>query len=180
MAPELADAPVLPFAVVGLVDIGRLIRELEKLEQAMQAQQIREGTEGQLPPLSPLLDQLAEVNKLNLTDDHSRNSLLEFLRYIRKSAPRIHMSFSANPSPEFLAKLMSWLRQHIHPHVLVAIGLQPGIGAGCMVRTTNKYFDMSLSKSFGAGRDILMKRMREPVSTQPAAATTPVVQEVGA
>ena len=177
MAPEATNAPVLPVAVVGLVDIGRLIRELEKLEQLMQSSQIREGAEGQLPKLSFLLEQLAEANKINLADDHNRNSLLEFLRYIRKSAPRVHMSFSADPSPEFLTKLMTWLRRHIHPHVLVAVGLQPGIGAGCMLRTTNKFFDMSLGKSFSGSREILMKRMREGAATaQPAASAVPAPQ----
>ncbi|QQS19968.1 hypothetical protein IPL85_00695 [Candidatus Saccharibacteria bacterium] len=161
MVPDSQAAPVLPIGVVGMVDLGRLIRELERLESSLMSETIRTGTSVQLPKLSALLDQLAETNKLDLRDAHARSSLLEFLKLLRKDAPKIHMSFSADPSPVFLAKLISWLRTHIHPHVLIAVGLQPGIGAGCVLRTTNRYFDMSLSKSFAGSRELLMKRLRE-------------------
>lgn len=168
MAPEIDSAPSLPVSIVGLVDIGRLIRELEKLEQTLQAAQIRGDQAAQLPKLTGLLDQLAEANGVNLAEEHGRSSLLDFLRLVRTSAPRIHLSFSADPSPEFLDKLMGWLRTRVHPHVLVAVGLQPGIGAGCMLRTTNRFFDMSLKKSFSGSSDLLMKRLREelPSATQ--------------
>ena len=152
-----------------MVDLGRLIRELERLESALRSDKIRTGADVQLPKLSALMDQLAEANKLDLRDLHARQSLLAFLKLLRKEAPRIHMSFSADPSPQFLTKLMTWLRANIHPHVLVAIGLQPGIGAGCVLRTTNRYFDMSLGKSFADKRELLMKRLRE-ANVQPTAA----------
>jgi hypothetical protein len=166
MAPERTAAPVLPTAVTGLVDLGRLIRELDAIENAMQGQHLRTGQaeDGlQLPKLSALLDKVAEENKLDLTQHHQRESLAEFLKLLRKEAPRIHMSFSANPSAEFLLKLVGWLRTNMHPHVLVAVGLQPGIGAGCVLRTENRYFDMSLGKRFTGNREMLMKLLNKPV-----------------
>ncbi len=175
MEPE-KQAPILPVGIVGLVDVGRLIRELEHIESLAQSDAIRSGADAfALPKLSPLMEQLAEQNKLDLTVTHQRQSALEFLKLVKKSAPRVHMSFSANPSSQFVGKLMFWLRQNIHPHLLVAIGLQPGIGAGCMLRTTNRFFDMSLSKSFASSRDLLMQRLRAdvPAATQPV--TTPEV-----
>lgn len=180
MVPETQAAPVLPVGVVGMIDLGRLIRELERLEAAMTSDKIRTGADVQLPKLSALMDQLAETNKLDLRDPHARKSLLEFLKLLRKEAPKIHMSFSADPTPDFLAKLLTWLRAHVHPHVLVAVGLQPGIGAGCVLRTTNRYFDMSLGKSFADKRELLMKRLRES-NAQPVSATVsapPVVERV--
>lgn len=168
MAPEMQGAPALPVGVVGMIDLGRLIRELERLEAALTSDKIRTGTDVQLPKLSALMDQLAEANKVDLRDPHARASLLEFLKLLRKEAPKIHMSFSADPSPDFLMKLITWLRSNIHPHVLVAVGLQPGIGAGCVLRTTNRYFDMSLGKSFADKRELLMTRLRES-SVQPVA-----------
>ncbi len=178
MVPETQAAPVLPVGVVGMIDLGRLIRELERLEAAMTSDKIRTGADVQLPKLSALMDQLAEANKLDLRDPHARKSLLEFLKLLRKEAPKIHMSFSADPTPDFLAKLLTWLRAHIHPHVLVAVGLQPGIGAGCVLRTTNRYFDMSLGKSFADKRELLMKRLRESnVQSSSSAAPPPLVVE---
>jgi len=166
MAPEQSAAPVLPVAVVGLVDLGRLLRELERLENTMRTEHIRTGVPEesiQLPKLSALMEELAEANHVDLSVSHGRQSLLAFLKLLRKDAPRVHMSFSADPSPQFMLKLMTWLRTNVHPHVLVAVGLQPGIGAGCVLRTTNKYFDMSLGKSFADSRSLLMERLRQPV-----------------
>jgi hypothetical protein len=61
-----------------------------------------------------------------------------------------------------MAKLTAWLRTNIHPTLLITVGLQPGIGAGCVVRTANKYFDLSLGKSFVKKRELLMQRLRDP------------------
>ncbi|MGB4800773.1 MAG: hypothetical protein WBP03_04620 [Candidatus Saccharimonadales bacterium] len=164
MEHDAPAAPVLPVSIIGLVEVGRLMRELEGLENAMQATEIRTGQNlpraGRLPQLSIQLQQLAEANSITLSEERDRHSLLLFLKEIKTHAPRVHMSFSADPSPDFMAKLMSWLRQHIHPHVLVAVGLQPGIGAGCMLRTRNRFFDMSLSRSFSGKREAFMARLR--------------------
>jgi hypothetical protein len=128
----------------------------------MQSEHLRSGQAEDalsLPKMSALLDQVAEENKVDLALQHNRESLLEFFKLLRKEAPRIHVSFSADPSPEFMFKLVTWLRTNIHPHLLVAVGLQPGIGAGCVLRTTNKYFDMSLGKAFEDKRALLMEKL---------------------
>jgi hypothetical protein len=59
-------------------------------------------------------------------------------------APLLHMSFSAEPSPVFMNKLIAYVRENIHPLALIQVGLQPTIGAGFMLRTTNKYYDYIL------------------------------------
>ena len=159
MVPETQAAPVLPVGVVGMIDLGRLIRELERLEAAMTSDKIRTGADVQLPKLSALMDQLAETNKLDLRDPHARKSLLEFLKLLRKEAPKIHMSFSADPSPLFIQRLVTWLRQEVHPLLLLQVGLQPNMGAGCVVRTTNKYFDFSLRNRFHDRRELLAQQL---------------------
>lgn len=183
MAPEQKAAPVLPTAVTGLVDLGRLIRELEAVEDAMQGQHLRTEQDEDaipLPKLSGLLERVAEDNHLDLSQQHQRASLIEFLKLLRREAPRVHMSFSANPSAEFLLKLVDWLRAQIHPHVLVAVGLQPGIGAGCVLRTENRYFDMSLGKRFGGSRELLMKRLNEVAALPSSEPSESVGEPVGA
>jgi F0F1-type ATP synthase delta subunit len=69
------------------------------------------------------------------------------------------MSFSADPSASFIERLMAWLRQEINPYVLVSVGLQPNIGAGCVVRSTNRQFDFSLRQDFLNKRDLLMNKI---------------------
>jgi F0F1-type ATP synthase delta subunit len=59
--------------------------------------------------------------------------------------------------------------------VLVQIGLQPNLGAGCVVRTTNKYFDMSLRTKFFDSRDKLRAVLKAPAA-EPAPAQTATPQ----
>jgi F0F1-type ATP synthase delta subunit len=163
MAPERADL-VLPVAIVGMIDLSRLLREIEELQATLQAQVLRSGGQAvdQLPKFSLLLDRFVQENRLDLMQVADRNHAVRFLEEVKNNAPKIHLSFSADPSPQFMAKLTAWLRTNIHPTLLITVGLQPGIGAGCVVRTANKYFDLSLGKSFVKKRELLMQRLRDP------------------
>lgn len=177
MAPELHSLQ-LPVSIVGLVDVGRVLREVEHIEGIMQSQAIRSDEQGavSVPKPSQLLDETIQLNQLDLANHEHRQRLHAFLLDVKKNAPKVHMSFSANPSASFVMQLTTWLRKNVHPLVLVAVGLQPGIGAGCVLRTTNKYFDMSLSKSFADSRAILMKYLRDPnLGLAPSAAAGPTV-----
>lgn len=161
MAPEAqTNAYVLPVLVVGPVDVGRLHRELEAIHNTLQSATLRGEPQLKLPKTSYLMDQLIELNKLDLVNETDRAKLGKFLTDVKANAPRLHMSFSADPSPQFVQKLMQWLRTEIHPSVLLTVGLQPSIGAGCVVRTTNKYFDLSLSKNFSKKTPLLMEKLR--------------------
>lgn len=143
--------------VAGPVEVGRLLREIKDIDEALLQLGLREGgSKTKMPQTTRLMDQLIELNKLNLLQKDDRQRLQEFLTEIRQKAPVMHMSFSADPSAAFIEKLMAWLRQEIDPHVLLTIGLQPNLGAGCILRTTNKYFDLSLRQDFEKKRDLLM------------------------
>lgn len=150
----------LPVAVAGPSDVGRLIREVELIDDTLLQLGLRSGgSEVKLPKTSRLLDQITDRNKLNLLKEADRGSLKGFLAGIKESSPVMHMSFSADPGPDFLDKLMAWLRQEVHPTVLLTVGLQPNIGAGCIVRTTNKQFDFSLRQDFAGKRALLLEKI---------------------
>ncbi len=158
----------LPVMVVGPIEIGRLVRELADIDEALLQLGIREGGKTtKMPQTSRLMDELIEHNKLNLLHDEDRKSLSAFLIDVRQKAPVIHMSFSADPSAAFLEKLMSWLRREIHPDVLLTVGLQPNLGAGAVMRTTNKYFDLSLRQDLAKKGDLLRDILR-PITTETA------------
>lgn len=155
----------LPTQVASRVDIGRLIREVEKLNDSLLQQKIRDKkTEIKMPKTSVLMDKTIEHNSLNLLDETEREQLIKFLVHIRDTSPMLHISFSSDPESEFIDKLMSWLRTEINPMILITIGIQPNIGAGCIVRTTNHYFDLSLRKDFSNNRELLMGKLRETVT----------------
>ena len=152
MAPNIKTNDTylqLPISVVSKVDVGRLYREVETIDSFLKQAAIREpGTAVKMPKTSRLFDETLEVNKLNVLHADERARLYDFLKEVKSDAPILHMSFSADPSPLFTQKLITWLRSEIHPVVLLQIGIQPNMGAGCVVRTTNKYFDFSLRSRF--------------------------------
>jgi hypothetical protein len=152
----------LPVSVVGVTDVNRLDRELVAIDEFLHQGAIREpGTAMKLPKTSKLFDELISTNGLNLLQEADRSALRNFLRSIQTNAPRLHISFSADPSPLFLQRLMNYLREKINPKVLVQVGLQPNIGAGCVVRSTNKVFDLSLREDFRKKRGLLMQHIQK-------------------
>lgn len=154
----------LPFEVASRVDLGRLVRELEMIDEALLQLQIRNkesGAEIKMPITSRMMDLTVQHNKLNLLQAGDRVRLGEFLHKVKETAPTIHISFSSDPSSQFIARLTAWLRQEVNPLVLITVGLQPNLGAGCVVRTTNQQFDLSLRHDLAQKGDILLERLRE-------------------
>lgn len=159
----------LTTAVVSPSDVGRLLRELEKVEEHLQQLHVRDkDKEITLPSIGKRLEMLVALNSLNLLHEKDRQSLKDFLDAVKAKAPVLHISFSSDPSPSFLEKLMVWLRREINPLVLLTIGLQPAIGAGCMLRTTNKYFDMSLRQTFIEKRHLLLEQLIPAATEAPS------------
>lgn len=160
MAHEQARILQLPLAIMGPVDVGRIARELNAVDEFLAQTAIRKpGQPMNVPRTSKLLEETAQENKLNLLIEDERRQLMRFLDDIKTKAPVLHISFAVDPSPAFMHKLVSWMRQEIHPLVLVRIGLQPSIAAGCVVRTPDRYFDFSLRQHFADKRDMLIERI---------------------
>lgn len=150
----------LPVLVFGVAEVRRLRRELEALDDFMRQGKVREpGKQPDLPKLSRLLDSLAGENKINLLQESDRRRLGMLLDNLEKTAPVMHISFASDPSSAFVAKLVAWLRANIHPLVLLKVGLQPSIAAGCVVRTTNKSFDLSLRQKLAEQRPKLISAL---------------------
>jgi hypothetical protein len=171
---------LLPIAVVSPTDIARLVRETENLDEFFRQSAIRDGgTPQSAPRYSRLLDELVVANSMNLLQTEDRTTLLDLLHGLAKSAPILHISFSVDPPGPYVQKIVNWLRQNIHPSILVRVGLQPNIGAGCVVRTANKSFDFSLRKFFDSKHEFFMQKLHEVVSEgfeeQPVAEAEAVV-----
>ena len=159
-APATAKTLGLPPLVSSSADVSRLLRELESIDERLLQLKLRKGGDAlSLPRTSYLLNKLVEINKLSLLNDNDRQHLQSFLQLVKQQAPQLHISFSTDPQPAFLERLMAWLRQEVHPQVLVSIGLQPNIGAGCILRTTNRRFDFSLRQNFIENRPLLISRL---------------------
>ena len=99
----------LPLSVVSPVDVGRLIRELESLDNAILEQGLR-GQTVAVPAMTRLMTQTIEMNHINLLDENDRKLLTQLLVSVREKAPVLHISFSADPTPAFIEKVMAYLQ----------------------------------------------------------------------
>lgn len=177
-APEQKQRSILlPVALATRSDLSRVIHELEKVDDFLRQSAIRQpGSPMQLPKTSKVFEELVNGSHLNMLLDDDRQYLEHSLEWMREKAPVMHVAFSTDPSPLFLERLITWLRQNISPYVLIRIGLHPNIGAGCVVRSTNKYFDFSLRQRFASKRELLLEQLgvvRTAATPEPAPVAPP-------
>ncbi|CAN5406310.1 hypothetical protein BH09PAT4_BH09PAT4_01260 [soil metagenome] len=163
MEPKATSSFVLPPSVAGVADIMRLKRELDSLYEYLHQSALRQvpATQVNLPKTSHVLDELIRANKLDLLHREQYEFVMAELNIIETKAPQIHLSFSTDPSAAFMSRIVGWLRQNVHPSVLVQVGLQPALAAGVIVRTPNKQFDLSLKQNFEKARPLLMQKIQE-------------------
>ena len=160
----------LPSLVLSPADLSRLRREVKSLDNYLEAQKVREPgvPVDRLPKVSRLLNDLAEGNKLNLLHETVRQELTVQLDDLLAHAPIVHLSFAADPSAASLQEIVVWLRQNIRADVLIRVGLQPNIAAGCVMRTTNRYFDFSLRHYLSTHRQYLLEALAPPSKDEAA------------
>lgn len=174
MAAAKQSEITLPIQVTSRAEVSRLLREIDQVDDFLQQSAIRKpGTALQLPKTSRLLDEMAASNKLNLLLKKDRLRLISFLTAIKSKAPVLHIGLGVDPAPVFVQKLLTWLRSEIHPVLLLHIGLQPSIGAGCTVRGNSAYFDLSLRQHFRDQRSLLIEQLRGEAQAATDAAAAP-------
>lgn len=158
---------ILPLQVVGQTELNRLLLELESLESELigsgGSNNQSAATSGP-PKTTDLLNQTAISNGYNLTQNKDRRLIAEALKQIRDQAPLLHISFAAEPSPKVTQAVLAWLRGNVHRYALLHIGLQPAIAAGCVLRTPNKIFDLSLRASFERQKPYLIELIKGAVA----------------
>ena len=155
----------LPPQVTGRTDINRLLRELEALEEALI---VKVSEDGVAPKVTSLLNQTVLVNGYNLLEQTHRQHIVDQLTKIRDHAPMMHISFAVEPSPKVTETLLTWLRSNVHRYALLQIGLQPAIAAGCILRTPNKIFDMSLGANLQKQTPYLLELLKGAAWNAPA------------
>ena len=152
----------LPTLIISPTDVARLRRELVSLEDYLQQNHIRHpDLPIRLPRTSSLFEELGTANKLDWLIKEDRQKAATFLEFMKTQAPVIHISFAADPSAIFMAKLVIWLRHNLHPQLLIRIGLQPTMAAGCIIRTKNRIYDFSLRQHLIKSRDVLVDILRK-------------------
>lgn len=142
--------------VVSSMDIGRLVHETEKLDEFLYQTHLRSpGSSMAMPKTTSTLEKLAEANGMSLTDATHRKHLIGNLLALRTNGKKVHISFAVEPPSSVVQKILAWMRQNIDGNLIMEIGVQPTVSVGCIVRTTNKVFDMSLRNRFRDSKELL-------------------------
>lgn len=161
----------LPVGVVGPGDLRKLKRELEQLEDTLQQMRLRTNAPvAKLPRASRSLEEFASTNRLNLLLPDDRQRAAAYIAGTLKSAPVLHMSFAAQASRKFTTEIVLWLRTNLSPDVLLEVGLEPALAAGCILRTPSHQYDFSLRARFEAQAGLLAEKLRgAPLESPPEA-----------
>jgi F0F1-type ATP synthase delta subunit len=155
---------LLPTLILGPADVNRTLVEMQQLDDYLLQTYKKVPDEIKLPKTSRTLEALAEVNDADLLALEDRQRLQAFLVSLQQHAPVLHISFAAEPSAAFTSRIVGWLRANVSKYVLLQVGLQPSIAAGCVLRGTNKVFDMSLRRYLQDQKPLmaqLMAKVRE-------------------
>jgi F0F1-type ATP synthase delta subunit len=155
-------------------DLHRLIREVEALDNYILQNSIRGQKSAALPRLTSSLETLLRDNKMDVMDDKARAELRKMLAELLTSAPVVHMSFAIEPSSFMTQKIVNWFRTEVHPALMLHTGIQPTIAAGCVLRTSNKFFDFSLRQHLKSSQDLLMQSIRAHTEDEAKPTTTPL------
>jgi F0F1-type ATP synthase delta subunit len=137
------------------IELGKIMREVYSIDEFLSAKShgIQSGLS--LPALSPSLQAILNAQKINLLLPDHRARFKQQLDFVRRTAPVVQVSFGAEPSRQALRVLVRWFRENGHPNTLIAIGIQPRIAGGCIVRTSTKTFDFSLQKLLKSNQTVL-------------------------
>lgn len=151
----------LPNGLVSKGDAARLRRQLGMLNDALVGANYRhQDTGAQIQQATPLLAELAVLNSLDLKNQEHRDKLAVQLDDLSNRAPSLHISFTAEPAPAALERILVWMRGSLHPQILLQVGLQPNIAAGCVLRTPNHILDMSLRETLKKQQPLLLKLLK--------------------
>jgi F0F1-type ATP synthase delta subunit len=155
----------LPLSIVSKADIARILREINTLDDFFVSANARQaGSSPQIPRVSTLLEVVARENQYNLLEEKNRAELIAKLQQVAEYSPLLHISFATEPSPKALERILQWFRQNIHSCALLQVGLQPTIAAGCILRTPNKIFDMSMREYLKQQEPYFAELINEAVS----------------
>lgn len=151
----------LPSVIVGAGDLTRVYRELKTLDDQLSQLEIASGSGSvAMPKISPVLIELAQTNSYDISLRSDRAKMLIFLERLKDGAPRFHMSFAGEPSDEAVHRIVKWLRDEISAYTLLQVGIQPAIVAGCILRTPNRVFDLSLRHKLNEAQPVLTEKIR--------------------
>lgn len=138
----------LPNSIATKADLVAVLSNVDVVLDAYVQNSVREE-EGvdfkDRPDVASNLALLVSENNLQVSID-TLTALKKWLTHLKDHAPVVRFTFAADPNPEFLGKLVTWLRSESEQFVLIRYGVQPTIAAGCLLYTPARQYDFSLRR----------------------------------
>jgi G3E family GTPase len=153
---------VLPPSVITKTDLAYLVSEAERVDRNMTDRAARAKAGVVINQESAISEQLSDFlskNKFDLGNSEDRSRLVKHLRHLKSTAPTIHLTFAAVPDKQSLRRIVAWLRNSVHAHAVILVGLQPSLIGGVYIRTTNHVHDLSLRAQLAGHRDLIIKEV---------------------
>ncbi len=150
---------LLTDVIVTPIELGKIQRELFAIDDFL-VQAKNKSAHATMPTPGSLLQSLISSSKLEMLKSDERTQLVNQLKYVRRTAPVVHITFASTPSKRALRALVKWFRSNIHPNTLIEPGVQASIGGGCLIRTSTKTFDFSIQKILADSKPNLARSLQ--------------------
>jgi len=148
----------------------QLVNVFENLESVLEKNvqnsiRAEEGVDFEdLPEVSSALAQLIKDNDIKVTTT-SLKELKTWLAELKQSAPVLRLTFTSDPENAIITRIVKWFREQSGKEVLVRIGVQPTIAAGCIVHTPSHQYDFSLRNYLLQNTALFSEILNEKLAT---------------
>ena len=156
----------LPDNVWSPDDLAELMSDLERYNQWLSGYQVKLRVTSDAAATKPPDVSAASLAYLQMLHDKQALStgsierLLDELRAIELTAPRLNFTFAAPPSGGLKKTFVRWCRTHIAPNALISFQFNKTILGGMVVRYGSHIFDWSLRRDILANRDKFTEVLR--------------------
>ncbi len=138
--------PKFPNGVYSVDQILAISEELHAYANELAAQ--RHGSPAGGPiSLSPRAEAVLELLPQDKRDDASVEQWRMELEKLANTAPTVTLVLAAAATPGLKQELVGWLRENVHPYLLVNFRVNPDIVGGIVIRSVNHVYDCSFRKA---------------------------------
>lgn len=139
-------AVILPSELYSQAQLGAVLAELRQYGGLLRDRAVRQKVtqvDEPAPELSDLTAKALRANRVVSADSAAVEVLLYELENMRPHIPVAHIMLAAIPSDVVRSQLMAWLREQIHPQLLVSLAARPDIGGGIVLQVGSRRYDLS-------------------------------------
>lgn len=153
---------VLPDSIATKRDVLALIHELEHADNTLTTVEVKTKV-GTAPKVDVVLsDQLMDflhTNRMQIGDSRVRSQLISQLHHLINDMPVVNVTFATEADADSLQKIVTWVRESVHPQAVIAVGLQPDLIGGVYIRTLNHVYDLSLRAQLKDARHLITEEL---------------------